>query len=152
MDIIFKALADSHRRHIVAALCESPHVAGELADLAGLAPNAVSFHLKWLRAAGLIDVQRQGRHLHYRLNPTTLTAWRRQVESLFPHDKATPSDKTSNRSSTLGRRRGRTAQPRTNRSDAARSTRPDKARSKLTAASPPPSMDSFDDPLPTELL
>src|SRR5438309_367070 len=82
-DPLFKALADEHRREIVTALCEQPVVAGELAQRIGLAPNALSFHLKWLRSAGLIDVQRRGRYLWYHLNRSTLACWREHVDAAF---------------------------------------------------------------------
>lgn len=39
---------------------------GTLAATLGLPPSSLSFHLKELVQAGLVDVERQGRHLHYR--------------------------------------------------------------------------------------
>ncbi len=80
---VFKALAEGHRRRILSALCAGPMVAGELGRLVGLAPNAVSFHLKWLREAGLVSVQRQGRCLRYHANAAALAEWQTHVESLF---------------------------------------------------------------------
>jgi DNA-binding transcriptional ArsR family regulator len=82
-DELYKALADAHRREIVTALCEQPVIAGELARRVGLAPNALSFHLKWLRSAGLIQMQRRGRNLWYHLNGTALDAWRAHVNAKF---------------------------------------------------------------------
>jgi len=82
-DEIFKALADRHRRRILAALCRGPMVAGELARLVGLAPNAVSFHLKVLQTTHLVSVQREGRFLRYRANASTLGRWRAHVNDLF---------------------------------------------------------------------
>lgn len=82
-DELYKALADEHRREIVTALCEQPVVAGELARRVGLAPNALSFHLKWLRSAGLIGMQRRGRHLWYHLNGAALDTWRQHVNAAF---------------------------------------------------------------------
>jgi len=82
-DDIFKALADANRRRIVSALCVEPMVAGQLGRLVGLAPNAVSFHLKLLQTAGLVTVRRQGRFLRYQVNADVLTQWREDVASLF---------------------------------------------------------------------
>lgn len=98
-DDIFKALADGSRRQILAALCHSPAVAGELARLVGLAPNAVSFHLKWLRSAGLVSVRRTGRNLWYQVEPDALAGWRSEVNRLYGR-----VSEQSSRSPTLERR------------------------------------------------
>ncbi|GMU21596.1 MAG: hypothetical protein AMXMBFR13_16880 [Phycisphaerae bacterium] len=82
-DDIFKALADSSRRRIISALCAGPKVAGDLARSVGLAPNAVSFHLKWLKSAGLVSLHREGRFLRYRVEPEPLAAWQSDVRRLF---------------------------------------------------------------------
>ncbi len=83
-DDIYKALADGHRREILTVLCRGPRrAAGELARQVGLAPNAVSFHLRWLRSAGLISVEREGRFLWYRVEPTTVIAWQAEVRQQF---------------------------------------------------------------------
>ena len=39
---------------------------GALSEQLGVAPNALSFHLKELSRAGLVSQERQGRHLVYR--------------------------------------------------------------------------------------
>lgn len=95
-DDLYKALADEHRREIVTALCEQPVVAGDLARRVGLAPNALSFHLKWLRSAGLIDMQRRGRHLWYHLNAPKLSAWQDHVNSSFRAQPFVTSSTTMN--------------------------------------------------------
>lgn len=82
-DAIYRAMADEHRRTILMALCRESLVAGELAQLVGLAPNALSFHLKWLKTVGLVSVNREGRFLRYRANPDLLTEWARHILSTF---------------------------------------------------------------------
>ena len=82
-DAIYKALADEHRRAILARLCRGPRVAGELAELVGLAPSALSFHLKCLESAGLVSVHREGRFLRYRAEPRGLEAWKDHVADVF---------------------------------------------------------------------
>jgi len=82
-DEIFKALADGHRRRIMSSLCDRPMVAGELAKLVGLAPNAVSFHLKVLQSADLVTVKREGRFLRYGVRADVLEGWRSRVNLLF---------------------------------------------------------------------
>ena len=83
-DETFKAMADSTRRQILAALCQQSREAGELARLVGLAPNAVSFHLRALKSAELVNVQRDGRHLRYSIEPESMRAWRQQLDAMFP--------------------------------------------------------------------
>ena len=39
---------------------------GGLSEQLGIAPNTLSFHLKELIHAGLVEVERDGRNLHYR--------------------------------------------------------------------------------------
>ena len=87
MDDVFKALADANRRRILSALCQQPREAGDLARMVGLAPNAVSFHLKALRAADLVNVQRDGRFLRYSVEPTSVLSWLGHVDQLFPADR-----------------------------------------------------------------
>jgi ArsR family transcriptional regulator, arsenate/arsenite/antimonite-responsive transcriptional repressor len=41
---------------------------GEIADAAGLAAATLSFHLKTLLQAGLVDAEQRGRHITYRAN------------------------------------------------------------------------------------
>jgi DNA-binding transcriptional ArsR family regulator len=48
--------------------------AGKLADVVGLAPNALSFHLARLRAAGLITARRNGHLIIYAARPEALNA------------------------------------------------------------------------------
>jgi DNA-binding transcriptional ArsR family regulator len=82
-DEIYKALSDGHRRRILAAVCREPMVAGDLGRLVELAPNAVSFHLKWLRSAGLVSVRRRGKYLHYAADPSGVASLREHVAELF---------------------------------------------------------------------
>ncbi len=86
-DQVFRALADANRRRILTALCRQPAFAGDLGRLVGLAPNAVSFHLKELRAAGLITSHREGRHLQYRPNLSAVGDFVQRVQTLFPADE-----------------------------------------------------------------
>ena len=45
---------------------------GQLAEQLGVAPNALTFHLKELSHAGLVSQERQGRHLIYRASFATM--------------------------------------------------------------------------------
>lgn len=88
VDLAFRALADEHRRGVLAALCRGPLRAGELARVAGLAANAMSFHLRWLKAAGLVSVRREGRWLWYHLDGPALRAWLEGVVQVFGQQEA----------------------------------------------------------------
>ena len=55
LDVILAALADPHRRKVVDVLRQGPRPAGEIARAVGLAPPAMSRHLRTLRRSGLIE-------------------------------------------------------------------------------------------------
>lgn len=130
---VFRALADAHRRRILSALCGKPMVAGDLGRLVRLAPNAVSFHLKELREAGLVRVEREGRFLRYHADSDVLNQWRSRVEELFVTGGVRP-DRPASRSSFPAREESGDRERVGAASSAARST------------------DDVSDALPTELL
>ena len=55
LDRTLEALADSRRRLVVDLLAEGPRSAGDLAEAAGLAPPAMSRHLRTLREARVVE-------------------------------------------------------------------------------------------------
>lgn len=55
IDDVFAALADPHRRRAIELLRAGPRPAGEIAKAVGLAPPAMSRHLRTLRRSGLIQ-------------------------------------------------------------------------------------------------
>jgi len=55
VDAILAALADPHRRRVIDLLSRGPRSAGDLAREVGLAPPAMSRHLKTLRRSGLVE-------------------------------------------------------------------------------------------------
>lgn len=55
IDVVLSALADPYRRRVVDILSRGSRPAGELAKAVGLAPPAMSRHLKTLRRAGLVE-------------------------------------------------------------------------------------------------
>lgn len=55
VDRLFAALADPKRRRAVELLGQRPHSAGELAAALGLAPPAMSRHLRALKEGGLVE-------------------------------------------------------------------------------------------------
>src|SRR5579864_2776126 len=81
---MFEALADPTRRHIVELLAAN----GELAATAiyeqfRVSPQAISQHLKVLREAKLVEMEKRAQKHVYRLNPQTLSqfeAWVQQTK------------------------------------------------------------------------
>jgi ArsR family transcriptional regulator, arsenate/arsenite/antimonite-responsive transcriptional repressor len=63
MAVFHKALADPTRLRILQRLAESPGTVTELIDHVDLSQPLVSWHLRRLRAAGLIDTRRNGREV-----------------------------------------------------------------------------------------
>ncbi|HEX3918071.1 MAG TPA: metalloregulator ArsR/SmtB family transcription factor [Caulobacteraceae bacterium] len=54
LDATLAALADPHRRAVVEVLRQGPRPAGEIAKAVGLAPPALSRHLRTLRRSGIV--------------------------------------------------------------------------------------------------
>ena len=77
---IMTALADNTRRSLFERIAESPRSVGELVAGASVSQPAVSQHLKVLREAGLVDVERRGAQRIYRLRRTGLESLREWVE------------------------------------------------------------------------
>ena len=55
VDRTLAALADPSRRQVIDLLSRRPHQAGELAREIGIAPPAMSRHLKALKESGLVE-------------------------------------------------------------------------------------------------
>ncbi len=63
MAVYHKALADPTRLRILQRLADRPGTVTELIDHVDLSQPLVSWHLRRLKAAGLIDMQRKGREV-----------------------------------------------------------------------------------------
>jgi ArsR family transcriptional regulator len=66
----FRALADPTRRRILELLARRDLTAGEIAEEFPIAFASVSRHLSVLKEAGLVDAEREGQFIRYRLNTT----------------------------------------------------------------------------------
>lgn len=72
---ILKTLANPRRLEILHRLFEGPCEVGRLAEELGASQPNVSQHLSVLRSAGLVDYERDGREVRYRLtDPDVITA------------------------------------------------------------------------------
>lgn len=84
---VFKAFSDQTRLRLVKTLtdlkAEEALCVNALAARLGVSQPAVSQHLAVLRAADLVTGERRGYHVHYRLSPEGLTAYRAQAFALL---------------------------------------------------------------------
>ena len=68
----FKALADPTRRRILELLRAGELTAGELPEHFDMTKPSISHHLSTLKAAGLVDAERDGQSIVYSLNTTVM--------------------------------------------------------------------------------
>jgi len=73
IDRAFQALADEKRINILGRLVGGERCVCELADEAGLGQSLLSFHLRVLKDAGLVNVRRVGRWGFYSVNTETVS-------------------------------------------------------------------------------
>ena len=81
-----KALAEPNRLRIVQVLMQGVHCNCEIVALLDLAPNLISHHVRVLREAGLVEVERDevdGRWIYYELNKEALDALLRTLGASF---------------------------------------------------------------------
>jgi DNA-binding transcriptional ArsR family regulator len=79
---VFGALADPMRRRLLAELAVHPATATELASALPITRQAVTKHLTSLSAAGLLERERAGRDVRYRVTPAPLSeavSWMAEV-------------------------------------------------------------------------
>jgi DNA-binding transcriptional ArsR family regulator len=72
MSEVFKSLSDPTRRRVLQLLRERPMTAGQLADEFPLSKATMSGHFAVLREAGLVDAQKSGTTITYRLQLSVL--------------------------------------------------------------------------------
>ncbi|NDC34606.1 MAG: ArsR family transcriptional regulator [Synechococcaceae bacterium WB9_2_112] len=80
---LLKALADPIRLQVVEALAGGERCVCELADALALAQPRLSFHLKVLKDAGLLEGRQQGRWTYYRLRTEAISALRLWLDQLL---------------------------------------------------------------------
>jgi len=72
VDLVFEALASKPRREILAYLSAQELTAGEIASRFEMSAPAISRHLSLLENAGLVNSERRGQFIVYRLNRDSL--------------------------------------------------------------------------------
>jgi DNA-binding transcriptional ArsR family regulator len=81
-DAVFEALADPMRRRLLSRLSAQPSTATELASQLPISRQAVAKHLTSLSRAGLLERERSGRDVRYRVTPAPLSdavSWMAEV-------------------------------------------------------------------------
>jgi ArsR family transcriptional regulator, arsenate/arsenite/antimonite-responsive transcriptional repressor len=68
----FRALGDETRLKIIDRLSEGEQCVCDLTDLLATKQSLLSFHLKTLKDAGILNDRREGRWVYYSLNPDAL--------------------------------------------------------------------------------
>ena len=72
MNLVFKALADPTRRTVLQLLRRRPMTAGEIAKHFAVSKPTMSAHFTVLVAADLIEAEKSGRTIMYRLKMSVL--------------------------------------------------------------------------------
>ena len=81
-----KALADETRQQIMKICCCKELSVTDIVEQTGVTQPTVSHHLKVLRDAGLVTVQRRGKEIFYSLNQKKLARSCCQVAEVFAPD------------------------------------------------------------------
>src|SRR5262245_59828432 len=68
----FRALGDETRLKILECVSESEQCVCDLTDLLSTKQSLLSFHLKTLKDAGILNDRRDGRWVYYSINPDAL--------------------------------------------------------------------------------
>jgi len=69
---LFKCLADASRLELIRALNDGPKYVELLSELLGRSPSTISFHLKKLEDAGLVEAAKEQYYTVYSLKPKAL--------------------------------------------------------------------------------
>jgi DNA-binding transcriptional ArsR family regulator len=69
---IFKVLGDPNRLNIVLSIGRDSRSVTEIIDATGLSQTLVSFHLKALRTAAIVQTERNGPFIYYSLTESSL--------------------------------------------------------------------------------
>jgi ArsR family transcriptional regulator, arsenate/arsenite/antimonite-responsive transcriptional repressor len=81
---LFHALSDETRLAILDELRAGEQCVCDLMDCTGAAQSRLSFHLRVLKDAGLVDDRKEGRWSYYRLIESALTEMHDRVVDLVP--------------------------------------------------------------------
>jgi DNA-binding transcriptional ArsR family regulator len=80
---VLRALADETRLRTLRLIAEQPRSTQELAPLVGLSEAALSKHLRLLAEAGVLEAQRTGYYVLYRLVPKQISTVMESIQRYF---------------------------------------------------------------------
>lgn len=80
---VLKAMAHESRLYVLSVLAGGERTVGELTDLVGVDVSTVSRHLGVLRSAGLVESEKRGAQVFYRLVCTCIEPFFGCVESVI---------------------------------------------------------------------
>ncbi len=84
--IVHKALADTTRLRIMARLAEEPATVSDLIELVDLSQPLVSWHLRRLKVAGLVETRRSGREVICTLSREAIERFHRKEHQMLGMD------------------------------------------------------------------
>lgn len=87
---LFHAFSDEARLAVLELLGDGEHCVCELTSALDVAQSRLSFHLKVLKDAGLINDRREGRWVYYTLSRDTFDEAMAALTSMRPRKRALP--------------------------------------------------------------
>jgi ArsR family transcriptional regulator, arsenate/arsenite/antimonite-responsive transcriptional repressor len=91
--IFAKAMADDTRQKIMQICCCQQMSVNDIVSQTGVTQPTVSHHLKILRDAGLVKVERRGKEIYYSLNQESMADSCCQIVKVFAPDVDSKLDK-----------------------------------------------------------
>jgi len=88
---LFHALSDETRLEIIGLLRKGERCVCELTDSLDAAQSRLSFHLRVLRDAGIVRDRKDGRWVHYELDPDAFEEIETLVEGMKPRAVTRPA-------------------------------------------------------------
>jgi DNA-binding transcriptional ArsR family regulator len=90
MDAIFNAINDPTRREILQFLVNGPQNAGKIADQFAMSKPSISHHLDLLKQAKLIQAEKKGQFIEYKLDKSgfeVIHTWFQSFSKYFEFPK-----------------------------------------------------------------
>jgi DNA-binding transcriptional ArsR family regulator len=89
---VFKAVADRTRWHMITQMAECEELAcTTLERTLPISKSTISYHVKILYDAGLIDIRREGKFFFYRLRRSVLNGVLEQARAEIVESSVTPA-------------------------------------------------------------